>query len=157
MNTTAADEYSPGAEQQQILSRPTGRAIGFGENSPDAGECEDTRFGILRRMVAELLKDQGAEITVRDRDGAGESAGKPLHQEYGSYDIGPTSDRIFRLAVGIADGDPAKADFLKLTIEQGFQDALDAFGGCLPAASHLTRHAADEKLNRWVIGLSCHG
>ncbi len=118
--------------------------------------AEDTKYGIFKKLVTDLLKDQGAEIVIRDRDAdidfetlTPEEA-EDLVDDDGYFGIEQTSERIFKLAIGIAGGDPTRIDAIKEGIERGFQDALDAFGGSLPDISYDTRDAVMEKLDQWV-------
>ena len=168
MDTRETGQYACG-EEERVLVLTGGPLADLATESKKHLPCEDTRYGILRKMVADLLKDQGAEITIRDRDRALEELTSPsdnetpesTHQEsshhYGCYDINPFADRIFKLAVGIADGDPEKTAAVKQGIDRGFNDALEAFGGCLPAASHLTRNVVFQKLEQWNVELTCQG
>lgn len=120
------------------------------------GSGEDVRYGIFRKLVADLLKEQGVEITIRDRDAniditalTPEQA-EELVDDDGYFGVRHTSERIFRLAIGIAGGDPNRIDAIRQGIDRGFQEALDAFGGSLPDISHATYDAVMEKLDQWA-------
>ena len=68
----------------------------------------------------------------------------------GYFGVEQTSDRIVDFAITIADGDISRIEAIKAGVEQGFQEALEAFGGWLPDISHNTYDAVMKKLDAWV-------
>jgi len=114
------------------------------------------KFDMLRGLVANLLKEQGIDTKISmgdtevDLAGITEDEAAELVSDDGYFGVEKTSERIFQLAIGIAEGDPSRIDAIKEGVDKGFQDALDAFGGWLPDISHDTYDAVMEKLDKWV-------
>jgi hypothetical protein len=117
---------------------------------------EDSKYTMLQSLVNNLLKEQGIDtkiaigeseidITTLTREEAQE-----LVADDGYFGVEQTSDRIFQFAVGIAGGDPSRIDAIKEGIDNGFNEALKAFGGELPDISYDTYDAVMEKLDNWV-------
>ncbi len=117
---------------------------------------ENGRYGLLRDLVASLLREQGIDTLVIDGDteidlpALTPEEASELVAEDGYFGVEQTSERIFRFAVGIAGGDPGRIDAIKEGIDQGFQEALEAFNGYLPDISYDTYDAVMEKLDAWV-------
>ena len=72
--------------------------------------------------------------------------------EDGYFGVEQTSDRIVDFAIGIAGGDPSRLDAILAGVEQGFNEALEAFGGWLPDISYQTYDAVLAKLDAWANG-----
>jgi len=120
-------------------------------DSPEAG-----KYAALQGLVASLLKEQGVDTkfsigdTTSDiADLTPEEAGELIADD-GYFGVEQTSERIFQFAVGIAGGDPARLDAIKQGVEQGFQEALEAFGNWLPDISYKTYDAVMKKLDDWA-------
>lgn len=118
---------------------------------------EDGKYGILKSMVANLLKEQGIDTKILLEDNTEidivtltPDEAKALVADDGYFSVEQTSERIFQFAVGIAGGDPSRIDAIKEGVDQGFQEALDAFGGELPDISYDTYDAVMEKLDAWI-------
>ena len=129
----------------------------------------DTKFLMLRRLVANLFESQGligpsdangnphgsSIIDIGDGKTADISTMTPneaqkLVGEDGYWGAKQTSDRIFQQAVGISGNDPTKIDKIKEGILKGFEMAKKAFGGELPAISQQTLEAVMKKLEDWT-------
>lgn len=113
-------------------------------------------FDLLRGLVLNILEEQGMDLTIPT--GNGELSLEEISQEEatelisddGYFGIEQTSDRIVDFAVGVAGGDPTRIDAIRAGVEQGFNEALEAFGGWLPDISYDTYDAVMEKLDAWV-------
>ncbi len=113
-------------------------------------------FDLLRGLVLNIFEEQGLELSVPTGDGevnletiTPEEA-SALVADDGYFGVEQTSDRIVDFAKGIAGGDPSRIDAIKAGVEQGFNEALEAFGGWLPDISYDTYDAVMEKLDDWV-------
>lgn len=117
---------------------------------------ERARYSMLQGLVANLLKEQGIDTMVMAGDteiditALTPEEARELIADDGYFGVEQTSDRIFQFAVGIAGGDPSRLDAVKEGVEQGFQEALNAFGGQLPDISYKTYDAVMEKLDQWA-------
>jgi len=113
-------------------------------------------FDLLRGLVINILKEQGidakfvADDAEIDLSTMTPEEAQELVADDGYFGVEKTSQRIFDLAVGIAGGDPARLDAIRAGVEQGFQDAYDAFGGWLPDISYDTYDAVMNKLDDWA-------
>ena len=119
-------------------------------------------YNVLKDLVLNIFKNQNVgyrittdvqEIDLQEisREEAGE-----LVKDDGYFGVEQTSDRIVDFAVSIAGNDPARLDAIKQGVEQGFQEALDAFGGWLPEISYDTYDAVFKKLDDWAEGINGH-
>ncbi len=117
---------------------------------------EESRYGLLRELVTNLLREQGLTTLVVDGEteidlpALTPEEASELVADDGYFGVEQTSERIFQFAVGIAGGDPARIDAIKEGIDRGFQEALEAFNGYLPDISYETYDAVMEKLDNWV-------
>lgn len=115
-----------------------------------------SRFRMLQDLVANLLKEQGIDTKVMvgeteiDITDLSPEDAQELVADDGYFGVEQTSERIFQFAVGVAGGDPSRIDAIKEGVDNGFQEALDAFGGWLPEISYDTYDAVMEKLDNWV-------
>jgi len=114
------------------------------------------KFGLLQDLVANLLKEQGINTKALVGDieidiaSVTPEAAKELVADDGYFGVEKTSERIFQFAVGVAGGDPSRIDAIKEGIDNGFKEALEAFGGWLPDISYATYDTVMEKLDSWV-------
>ena len=117
---------------------------------------EGAKYDMLQGLVANLLKEQGIETTVTTENGKIDIStvtpqeAKDLTSDDGYFGVDKTSDRIVKLAIGIAGGDSSRIDAIKEGVDKGFQEALKAFDGKLPDISYDTYDAVMEKLDKWV-------
>ena len=113
-------------------------------------------FDLLRGLVLNILKDQGVDhqIPVNDQEinlsEISLEEAQSLIEDDGYFGVEQTSDRIVDFAVGLSGEDPSRLDAIKQGVEQGFQEALDAFGGWLPDISYATYNTVMEKLDIWA-------
>jgi len=113
-------------------------------------------FDLLRGLVLNILKEQGIESTISTGEGEidlneiSQVEAQTLIEDDGYLGVEKTSARIVEFAIGISGGDPTRIDAVKEGVEQGFQEALDAFGGWLPDISYDTYNAVMEKLDSWA-------
>ncbi len=113
-------------------------------------------FDLLRGLVLNILKDQGIDHQIStegqniDLSTLSQEEAQGLIEEDGYFGVEQTSDRIVDFAIGISGDDPTRLDAIKQGVEQGFQEALDAFGGWLPDISYDTYDAVMEKLDTWA-------
>jgi len=113
-------------------------------------------FDLLRGLVLNILKDQGVDhqIPVNDQEinlsEISQEEAQSLIEDDGYFGVEQTSDRIVDFAAGLSGDDPSRLDAIKQGVEQGFQEALDAFGGWLPDISYATYNTVMEKLDIWA-------
>lgn len=113
-------------------------------------------YDLLRGLVLNILEEQGIDLKVAtdsgeiDLESLSQEDAQALIADDGYFGVEKTSDRIVQLAIGIAGGDVSRLDAIKEGVAQGFQEALDAFGGWLPDISHQTYDAVMKKLDEWA-------
>jgi len=113
-------------------------------------------FDLLRGLVLNIFEEQGLDYQIAaddqtiDLSRITQEEAQELIADDGYFGVEQTAKRIFSLAVGIAGGDPTKIDDVRAGVEQGFQEALDAFGGWLPDISYSTLDAVMSKLDEWA-------
>lgn len=113
-------------------------------------------FDVLRGLVLNMLKEQGINVKIADGDSKidlskiTQEDAQNLIAADGYFGVDQTSDRIVNFAMGIAGGDPSRIDAIKRGVDNGYQEALKAFGGTLPDISHDTYDAVMKKLDAWV-------
>jgi hypothetical protein len=113
-------------------------------------------FDLLRGLVLNIFKEQGLDYKIAtdnseiDLSTITPEDAQELIADDGYFGVEKTSERIFNFAVGMAGGDPAKIDAIRQGVENGFQEALDAFGGWLPDISHETYDSVMQKLDDWA-------
>ncbi|MGB3226311.1 MAG: hypothetical protein WBB23_26225 [Desulforhopalus sp.] len=113
-------------------------------------------FDLLRGLVLNIFKEQGLDYKIAtdnseiDLSTITPEEAQDLIADDGYFGVEKTSERIFNFAVGMAGGDPAKIDAIRQGVENGFQEALDAFGGWLPDISHETYDTVMQKLDDWA-------
>lgn len=127
-------------------------------SSKQLSASDEAKYGMLRNLVANLLKEQGinTKITVGDSEidlaAVTPEDARQLVSEDGYFGVNQTSERIVQFAIGIAGGDPSRIDAIKEGIDKGFAEAKKAFGDWLPDISYDTYDAVMTKLDTWVTG-----
>jgi len=117
---------------------------------------ENDGFDLLRGLVLNILKDQGIGFQIPtgdqqiDLSEISQEEASSLINEDGYFGVEQTSSRIVDFATGLSGNDPSRLAAIKDGVEQGFQEALDAFGGWLPDISYDTYDAVMEKLDLWA-------
>jgi len=123
--------------------------------TPTNGASGDN-FDLFQGLVLNILKEQGINYKISNGDTQidlskiTQADAQKLIAEDGYFGVDQTSDRIVNFAKSIAGGDPAKIEAIKAGVDNGFQEALKAFGGTLPDISHDTYDAVMNKLDAWV-------
>ena len=113
-------------------------------------------FDLLRGLVLNMFKEQGIDYKIETDDSEIDIStltpekAQELIADDGYFGVEKTSERIFKFAVGMAGGDPTRLDAIREGVENGFQEALDAFGGWLPDISYDTYDTVMKKLDDWA-------
>lgn len=116
-------------------------------------------YDLLRGLVLNIFEKQGIDYTFEAGDtevdlrSLSQAEAQDLVADDGYFGVEKTSERIFNFAVGIAGGDPSRIDAIREGVQQGFNEALDAFGGWLPDISYDTYDAVMNKLDEWVASV----
>lgn len=111
---------------------------------------------LLRGLVLNIFKEQGLEYNIETSDGTVNletitpEEAEELVADDGYFGVEKTAERIFNFAVGVAGGDPGRIDVIKEGVTNGFEEALEAFGGELPDISYDTFDAVINKLDDWA-------
>lgn len=112
----------------------------------------------LRNYVAQLLNKQGVDTQIDtgnseiDISQLSQEEAQELIADDGYFGVEQTSDRIVDFAIALSGNDPSRMDAILEGVENGFNEALEAFGGWLPDISYQTIDAVHEKLNSWADG-----
>lgn len=159
------ENNSPTSPQSQGAVRSTKDQvnISYSEESPSTYQydmsLEQTAgdgLDLLRGLVLNIFKEQGLEFTIETTEGEidletlSPEEAQELVADDGYFGVEKTSERIFKFAVGVAGGDTTRLDAIKAGVDDGFQQALEAFGGELPDISHDTYDAVMNKLDEWA-------
>jgi hypothetical protein len=113
-------------------------------------------YDLLRGLVLNIFKEQGLDYTIATDDSEIDVStltpdeAQELIADDGYFGVEKTSERIFNFAVGMAGGDTARIDAIREGVENGFQEAVDAFGGSLPDISYDTYDTVMKKLDDWA-------
>ena len=111
---------------------------------------------LLRGLVLNIFKEQGLDYTIEatdteiDLETISPEEAEVLVADDGYFGVEKTAERIFNFAVGVAGNDPERIDAIKEGVNNGFQQALEAFGGELPDISYDTYDAVIDKLDEWA-------
>ncbi len=125
-------------------------------SSMTIGGTQGDGFDLLRGLVLNILKDQGIDYQIPadgqdiDLNNFSREEALELIEDDGYFGVEQTSNRIVDFAIGLSGGDPSRLEAVKQGVEQGFEEALDAFGGWLPEISYQTYDAVMEKLDLWA-------
>ncbi len=120
----------------------------------------DKGYDQLRAMVLNMLEEQGLDYKISTGDSEIDIStltpeeAQALVADDGYFGVAKTSDRIVDFAISVSGNDPTRLDAIRQGIEQGFQEALEAFGGTLPDISYDTYDAIQEKLDKWANSLA---
>ncbi|MFT5698008.1 MAG: hypothetical protein ACI8ZB_000862 [Desulforhopalus sp.] len=111
---------------------------------------------LLRGLVLNIFKEQGLEYKIEtsenqvDLETISPEEATELVADDGYFGVEKTAERIFNFAIGVAGGDLGRIDAIKEGVSNGFQEALEAFGGELPQISYDTLDAVMNKLDEWA-------
>ena len=113
-------------------------------------------YELLRQLVVKTLLDQGVAGTVDtgreiiDLTTLTPEEAQALVADDGYFGVDQTSDRIVDFAINAFGKDPGKLQQMKDSIDKGFKEAQEAFGGALPDISQKTYNAIMEKLDTFA-------
>ncbi len=156
---------SPGPRQGQGADSGTGDADRVSLDSskqaektygPQATLNVASPYELLRNLVVKTLQEQNVPMQVStgsteiDLSNLSVAEAKELVADDGYFGVEKTSERIVSFAINAFGNDPTRLDEMKGAIEQGFQDAQQAFGGSLPEISQQTYDAIMEKLTAFA-------
>lgn len=119
------------------------------------GDVQD-QYNLLRGLVTSMLKEQGIDFKVAageqeiDISSISQEEAVELIADDGYFGVEQTSDRIVDFAISLSGNDPSRLDAIKEGVENGFNEALEAFGGWLPDISYDTYDAVMSKLDAWA-------
>jgi hypothetical protein len=119
------------------------------------GDPQD-QYNLLRELVTNMFKEQGIDFKIANGDQSidiseiSQEDASALVADDGYFGIEQTSDRIVDFAIAMAGGDTSRLAAIKEGVENGFNEALEAFGGTLPEISHDTYDAIMDKLDAWA-------
>ena len=119
------------------------------------GDPQD-QYNLLRELVTNMLREQGIDFKIANGDQSidiseiSQEDASALVADDGYFGIEQTSDRIVDFAIAMAGGDTSRLAAIKEGVENGFNEALEAFGGTLPEISHDTYDAIMDKLDAWA-------
>lgn len=152
-----SDRRTTGSTSSDAVSLGSKSALALTYTSDvNITERAGNSYGMLQNLVANLLKEQGIDTQILTGDTSLDIASispedaQELIADDGYFGVEQTSDRIFHFAVGVAGGDPSRIDAIREGIDNGFSEALEAFGGWLPDISYATYDTVMEKLDNWV-------
>ena len=123
---------------------------------PIPGVAVGSPYELLRSLVVKTLQEQGAATQIDtgseilDLQNLTPEEAQELISEDGYFGVEQTSQRIVDFAINAFGNDPANLEEMKAAIEDGFQQAAEAFGGSLPEISHQTYEAIMEKLDAFA-------
>ena len=102
----------------------------------------------LQEQGTSLQIDTGSKVL--DLNTMAPEEAQEFVAEDGYFGVEQTADRIVDFAINAFGNDPEKLAEMRAAIEDGFQQAADAFGGSLPEISHQTYDAVMEKLDAFA-------
>lgn len=143
------------SDDQVSLSYSSESSVTYNSSLSLMGIHQDG-YDLLRGLVLNIFEKQGIDYTIQIDDSEvnlseiSQAEAQELIADDGFFGVEKTSERIFNFAVGIAGGDPARIDAVREGVQQGFEEALEAFGGWLPEISYSTYDAVMNKLDEWA-------
>jgi hypothetical protein len=157
-SSTIAKQESFNLKSDQVdLSYSTASVLTY-SSSLTIQQQESDAYDKLRNFVSDVFNKQGLDTKIStdngdvDLNNLDPETAQDLVADDGYFGVEKTSDRIFKFAVGIAGGDTSRIDAIRNGIDNGFKEALDAFGGWLPDISYDTYDAVMNKLDNWLNG-----
>lgn len=131
-------------------------------NSMTIEGMETDAYELLRNHVFGVFEKHGLDTKIAtdngeiDLEALSTEEAQELVADDGYFGVEKTAERIFSFAVGISGGDPSRIDAIKEGIDNGFKEALEAFGGWLPDISYDTYDTVMKKLDDWVAESTLH-
>ncbi|ADW18395.1 hypothetical protein Despr_2251 [Desulfobulbus propionicus DSM 2032] len=153
--TTSIDGTKASTTDTLNLRRESTAAVTYTQ-SMQLTAADESRYGMLRDLVANLLQEQGVNTKIAvgnseiDIAAVTPEEAQELISEDGYFGVKQTSERIFQFAIGVAGGDATRIDAIKQGIDKGFAEAKKAFGDWLPDISYETYDAVMQKLDDWA-------
>ena len=151
---------------EDVTTTATADRVTLGQSHPGAITYSDgvphevvaSPYELIRSRLVTLLQEQG--VAVQLATGGSEidiasltpEEAQVLVAEDGYFGVEQTSERIFQFAIGLAGNDPSRLDAILQGIEDGFDEAEQAWGGTLPEISYQTQDAIKDKIDRWLEG-----
>ncbi len=153
--TSKSDAHTKNMDTVTLTKNQEAAQIYSSALSP--AESADKGYEMLRRLVTSMLKEQGIDFQIAttgsstiDISKLSQEEAQELVADDGYFGVEQTSDRIVNFALSLAGGDVSRLDEIKKGVENGFNEALDAFGGTLPDISYETFDAVIQKLENWA-------
>ncbi|WP_321389597.1 hypothetical protein [uncultured Desulfuromusa sp.] len=169
IDPTRSTRPASGLSQEETLQRrQSAKTKANAEDRVSLGEQEEVKetygpglkvaspYELLRNLVVKTLQEQGLELrfstgdTEVDFNSMTQEEAQALIAEDGYFGVEKTSQRIVDFAINGFGNDPTKLQEMKDAIDQGFQEAQEAFGGALPEISQQTYEAIMEKLDAFA-------
>ncbi|TKB25821.1 hypothetical protein FCL47_11990 [Desulfopila sp. IMCC35006] len=113
-------------------------------------------YDLLQGLFLNIYKNQSIVYTIAaantkaDIKALTPEKAQALIADDGFFGVEKTSERIVKFAIGMAGGDRSRIDAIRQGIDNGFQEALEAFGNWLPDISHDTYDSVMQKLDAWA-------
>jgi len=153
---TANSQVGEIAQKDQVNISYSSEPISTYQHDMSLEQTAGDGFDLLRGLVLNIFKEQGLEYKVEttagdiDFESITPGEAQELVADDGYFGVENTAERIFNFAVGVAGGDITRIDAIKEGVNNGFAEALEAFGGELPEISYDTYDAVINKLDEWA-------
>jgi hypothetical protein len=144
------------AQKDQVNISYSSESVSTYQHDMSLEQTAGDGFDLLRGLVLNIFKEQGLEYKIEttagevDLESITPGEAQELVADDGYFGVENTAERIFNFAVGVAGGDITRIDAIKEGVNNGFQEALEAFGGELPEISYDTYDAVINKLDEWA-------
>ena len=144
------------AQKDQVNISYSSESVSTYQHDMSLEQTAGDGFDLLRGLVLNIFKEQGLEYKIEttggevDLESITPTEAQELVADDGYFGVENTAERIFNFAVGVAGGDITRIDAIKEGVNNGFQEALEAFGGELPEISYDTYDAVINKLDEWA-------
>ncbi len=153
---TANSQVGEIAQKDQVNISYSSESVSTYQHDMSLEQTAGDGFDLLRGLVLNIFKEQGLEYKIEttagevDLESITPGEAQELVADDGYFGVENTAERIFNFAVGVAGGDITRIDAIKEGVNNGFQEALEAFGGELPEISYDTYDAVINKLDEWA-------
>lgn len=144
------------AQKDQVNISYNSESVSTYQHDMSLEQTAGDGFDLLRGLVLNIFKEQGLEYKIETTAGVVDletitpTEAQELVADDGYFGVENTAERIFNFAVGVAGGDITRIDAIKEGVNNGFAEALEAFGGELPEISYDTYDAVINKLDEWA-------
>lgn len=153
---TANSQLGEIAQKDQVNISYSSESVTTYQHDMSLEQTAGDGFDLLRGLVLNIFKEQGLEYKIEttagevDLESITPGEAQELVADDGYFGVENTAERIFNFAVGVAGGDITRIDAIKEGVNNGFAEALEAFGGELPEISYDTYDAVINKLDEWA-------